>query len=610
MFLIPQTKWTKYCLVLACCLTLEFNWIGNRSVGQDPSGPASLSRTTLSDRQTSVAARFEKLQELLLRLAEMEAVENPERAALLRRAARQSSDQFILEKLKTASESLETEEFQKAVENQEAAAKELGSLLTLLMSEDRSERIRAEKDRVQQMVKDLKRTLNNQRSVRARTENGADLEQLEKEQKSVTERGKELSEQMEAGESEDLETESPAATEQESGEQENSESSSDSESSSNSDTQTEQGEENQGKTQETDSERGENSPEESETDPNAEKNASNEQTEENASKEGSEQNASESNPSESNPSESNPSESNPSESSQSESSQSNPDQSSQAQPPQTPEQQAQQQLEQAIEKMQNAEKALEEAKREEATEQQRQAEEELREAIDELEKILRQLREEEMQRELAKLEARLKKMATMQAKLLDDTITLASTPPSQRNRQTDLKAGKLAFEEKKITLEADRAMLLLREEGSSVAFPEVVGQIREDTIRVSELLNETKIDTIAQGIQQDILAALEEMITSLQKAQRDLEQQRQQEQPPGSPPPSGQGEQPLVEAIAELKLIRTMQVRIQGTTNRYADLMNEGNRSIEEVLPLLRDLAERQDRLDQITRDIALERNQ
>ena len=590
MFLIPQTKLTKYCLVLACCLTLEFNWIGNSSVGQDPSGPASTSRTTLSDRQTSVAARFEKLQELLLRLAEMEAVENPERAALLRRAARQASDQFILEKLKTASESLETEEFQKAVENQEAAAKELGSLLTLLMSEDRSERIRAEKDRVQQMVKDLKRTLNNQRSVRARTENGADLEQLEKEQKSVTERGKELSEQMEAGESEDLETESPAATEQESGEQENSESSSDSESSSNSDTQTEQVEENQGKTQETDSERGENSPEEARTDSNTEKNASNEQTEENASNEGSEQNASESNPSES--------------------SQSNPNQSSQAQPPQTPEQQAQQQLEKAIENMQDAEKALEEAKREEATEQQRQAEEELREAIDELEKILRQLREEEMQRELAKLEARLKKMATMQAKLLDDTITLASTPPSQRNRQTDLKAGKLAFEEKKITLEADRAMLLLREEGSSVAFPEVVGQIREDTIRVSELLNETKIDTIAQGIQQDILAALEEMITSLQKAQRDLEQQRQQEQPPGSPPPSGQGEQPLVEAIAELKLIRTMQVRIQGTTNRYADLMNEGNRSIEEVLPLLRDLAERQDRLDQITRDIALERNQ
>ena len=89
-----------------------------------------------------------------------------------------------------------------------------------------------------------------------------------------------------------------------------------------------------------------------------------------------------------------------------------------------------------------------------------------------------------MQRELARLESRLRKMAAMQAKVLDDTIALAATPASQRNRQTDLKAGDLAFEEKKITMEADRAMLLLREEGSSVAFPEVVGQIRSDTARV------------------------------------------------------------------------------------------------------------------------------
>ena len=65
-----------------------------------------------------------------------------------------------------------------------------------------------------------------------------------------------------------------------------------------------------------------------------------------------------------------------------------------------------------------------------------------------------------------------------------------------------------------------------------------------------------------------------------------------------------------MEAIAELKLIRTMQVRIQNTTNRYSDLIEEGSSSIQEVLPLLRDLAERQDRLDQITRDLALERNQ
>ena len=259
--------------------------------------------------------------------------------------------------------------------------------------------------------------------------------------------------------------------------------------------------------------------------------------------------------------------------------------------------------------MQEAERYLERAQRDEATDQQRQAEENLRAAIDRLERILRQLREEEMQRELAKLEARLRKMAAMQSQVLDDTIALAATPRSQRNRQTDLKAGDLAFEEKKITMEADRAMLLLREEGSSVAFPEVVAQIRSDTVRVADLLGRTKIDAIAQGIQQDILAALEEMIAALQKAQRDLEKQRQQRQQGQSPPP-GQQEQPLVEAIAELKLIRTMEVRIKSTTDRYSALIESGGSSVEEMLPLLQDLSERQDRIDRITRDLVSKRNQ
>ncbi len=592
-------------------------------------------RTTLGDRQASVALRFQKLQDLLLRLAEIESAENPERAALLRRAARQASDQFILEKLKTASDSLQTEEFQKAVDNQEAATKELASLLTLLMSEDRSERIRAEKDRVQQMVKDLKRTLNNQRSVRARTENGIDLEQLKSEQKAVTERGAAVKEQMQAdsGESptEDSMAQSPnespsekdqqdagQSTERDEHESPSSESKPDGSKEENDQPETSSDESSEASSdasgsegsqpEKTDPEKKDSDQEtNSESDPAATDETSDPSESSQPNSDNQESNQTPSSSGESPPSQSPQNDSSQSESSPSSEQQSSSSPSSQ---PQTPEQQAQQQLEKAIEKMQQAEKALEDAKREQAAEKQRAAEEDLREAIDELEKILRQLREEEMQRELARLEARLKKMATMQTKVLEDTISLASTPTSQRNRQTDLKAGELAFEEKKITLEADRAMLLLREEGSSVAFPEVVRQIRDDTARVSNLLNETKIDIVSQGIQQDILAALEEMILALQKAQRDLEEQQQQQQPPGSPPPSGQSEQPLVESIAELKLIRTMQLRIQGTTNRYADVIEAGQNTSQEILPMLRELAERQDRLDQITRDIAMERNQ
>ena len=258
--------------------------------------------------------------------------------------------------------------------------------------------------------------------------------------------------------------------------------------------------------------------------------------------------------------------------------------------------------------MKQAEKELKESKRAEATDQQRQAEDKLRAAIDRLERILRQLREEEMQRELAKLESRLRKMAAMQTDVLEKTKTLSATPESQRDRTTDLKAGDLAFDEKKITLEADRAMLLLREEGSSVAFPEVVAGIRSDTATVAQRLARTQIDVVTQGIQADILAALEEMIAALQKAQRDLEKQRQQQQQ-GKPGQPGQGEQPLVEALAELKLLRTMESRIKSTTDRYSGLLESGESKGDEVLPLLQNLAQRQNRLYQITRDLVLKRN-
>ena len=54
----------------------------------------------LTAKQQSVTQRYQRLEELLLRLAEVEATENPERSALLRRAAKQSRDKFVLEKLK------------------------------------------------------------------------------------------------------------------------------------------------------------------------------------------------------------------------------------------------------------------------------------------------------------------------------------------------------------------------------------------------------------------------------------------------------------------------------------------------------------------------------
>ncbi len=118
---------SKYLLI---ALTLLAFTVGQTT---QPRKAAADELETLAAKQQSVTKRYERLEELLLRLAEVEATENPERSALLRRAAKQSRDKFVLEKLKLASASLKTQEFQKAVENQEAATKELGDLLKLLL---------------------------------------------------------------------------------------------------------------------------------------------------------------------------------------------------------------------------------------------------------------------------------------------------------------------------------------------------------------------------------------------------------------------------------------------------------------------------------------------
>lgn len=609
-------------------------------------GSAFADEPGLADKQQQVAERYRRLEELLLRLADVEAEENAERAALLRRAAKQSRDLFVLDRLNTASQSLRSQQFKNALDSQNSAKEGLERMLTLLLSEDRPQRIRDEKERVGKMIQELKLVERLQKSTRARTENGMALEAISEEQKQIGDRAEKVREALREDAAGDLEDEAeagepagdaaqnaedtptspsetgkpPTAAEREPGKMQpgkmqpgeqpteatpgvaaggdqRSEEPSESEAS-------------EDNAQPADSTAGESQPGSPPADQPKTDQPLGDQPQPNSPQEGE--------PAESSTPDNAPSE--PSESAQPSqpgpNSPGQPGQPSQQssgqspQQPQSPEQQAQQQLQEAIKKMRQAEQELEQSQREGAVEQQQQAEENLRAAIDRLEKILRQLREEEMQRELARLESRLRKMAQMQSKVLDETKRLEAIPVSQRDRQVDVKAGNLAFEEKKIIMEADRALLLLREEGSSVAFPEVVVQIRDDMQRVAERLTASRLDAVTIGLQDDILAALEEMIAALQKAQRDLEQQRQQEQQQGQPQPGQQqGEQPLVEQIAELRLIRTMETRIMATTERYARMV-EQSADVGDVLPLIRDLAERQSNLYRVTRDIVQKRNQ
>lgn len=249
--------------------------------------------------------------------------------------------------------------------------------------------------------------------------------------------------------------------------------------------------------------------------------------------------------------------------------------------------------------MKEAQKKLDEAKRQGAVEKQDQAIRELEQAKAELERILRQLREEETQRMLALLEARFRKMLAMQREVYEGTVRLDKIPAAERTHDQEIESNRMSRKEAEIVLEADKALTLLHEDGTAVAFPEAVEQIRSDMEQVVEFLAAANVGGVTQSVEKDILAALEEMIAALQKAIKDHEDQKSQ------PSQSGQSrDPPLVDQLSEIKMVRALQMRVNVRTERYGKLKES-----PEVREVLAKLSRQEARVNKITRDLSMGKN-
>jgi hypothetical protein len=257
--------------------------------------------------------------------------------------------------------------------------------------------------------------------------------------------------------------------------------------------------------------------------------------------------------------------------------------------------------------MEDAQRKLEDAERKGAAEQQREALKDLEQAKAELERVLRQLREEELERTLTQLAARFRKMLQQQNEVYEGTVQLDRVPVADRDHDDEIEAARLSRDETQIVSEADRALLLLREEGSSVAFPEAIEQMRSDMRQIAERLGAVKVDAITQGLEQDVIAALEETIATLEKAIKDLEKKKT---PPGQQRPAGEpAEPPLVDKLAELKMIRSLQMRINMRTQRYGKMIEGEQAETDELIEALKELSDRQQRVYRATADLEQRRN-
>ncbi|GAB5405058.1 MAG: hypothetical protein Aurels2KO_32890 [Aureliella sp.] len=570
------------------------------AAGQTGSSGETPVSERLSNQQLSIANRVADLENLLLRSSELEAAENPTRASLLRRAVQLSKQVQLASSLAAAAEKLGGEQYSDAISQQQLAKKNLAQILTLLQSENRGQRVREEREQVRRWIEETDRLLRMQGALRGRTEGGQDLEAARRNQEQLKAKASEIADDLLGEETDPNQPAEESAGDAERSEDQNSSKDPSDSDSAQGDKPADQSAEESGSA---DDENRQPGTEQSETQQPEGKPSDQKQSQspsgdadQQGSQEGSKQDGSEQ------------------QSGQQDSSESNTPKPEQDEPPKTPTQKAGERLRNAQRKMQEAQKELEEAQRDGAIDKQREAEEELRDAVAELEQILQQLREEEIERSLESLEARLRNMLSMQTKIVEETRRLNEISNGEPNRQVAIRASKLSLEEQKVLRAGERAFSLLREEGSSAAFPEAIEQVNADIGNVIQRLSSGDVTALTLLIQDDIVTALEEMIASLVAVQKENREKKQQQQQGGGGGGGGgqQGQRPLVNKLAELRLVKTLQLRINRRTQSMSKLLDasdtKGQITEAEVLKEVRQLAERELKIQKVTLKIAGDR--
>jgi hypothetical protein len=242
----------------------------------------------------------------------------------------------------------------------------------------------------------------------------------------------------------------------------------------------------------------------------------------------------------------------------------------------------------------------------EAAKDQDDAVKKLEKALQEIEERLAQLREEMQLERLAKLEARFREMLARQQKVTIGTAALEKTRKGsvdgRLNRRDALELKKHAQEELALSESAQQALEIIIEDGTSVVFPRVVEQLRDDLSRVGGMLEEEKTGGYTHVLQKEIEQTLQELIEALEKAQQQKQAGQGQGQQGGQNP--NENEEPLLPNSAELKLLKAMQLRVNNLTKGFDTA--RGEKPLDETMKNeVANIAKRQREVAEMTLEIA-----
>ncbi len=537
--------------------------------------PASAEK--LSGDQEQVGESFKRLEEQLFHMGETTAASDPRRAALLKQAVEESKKRDLALQFKGTADLLRKDQVSRALENQKQIVQDLQALLQLLQSENEAKNQEAYKKQIQEYLHRINILIKQQQDVQGRTAGGGEMKGLSGEQGGLAGRTGKLATDMKATEAKKTE---------------------------------DKGDGKDSKDNKGDNKDGKNSKGDSKGDGKDGKNNKGDGKDSKGDGKGDGRDGKGGGKGDGKDGKGDSKESKGGGKGGSkgeggeggEGGQSSPSEQGQDQD-QNPARKA---VEDARHRMEQAQEELNKARRDKGVKEQEIAIEKLKEAQAKLEEILRQLREEEIERRLAMLEARFKKMLQMQLVVNQGTVLLDKVPKAQRTYNHQVESSRLSTKENDIIVEVDSAMRLLEEDGTALALPEAVRQLRTDMLQVAHRLAQAKTEEITQAIEKDIVVALQEIIDALKKAQDE-----QKSKKPSRPGLSGEPPTPpLIDTLAELKMIRALQMRINRRTERYRKLIVGEQAEQPDLVEALQRLGEHQQRIFRITRDLEMGKNQ
>jgi hypothetical protein len=147
---------------------------------------------------------------------------------------------------------------------------------------------------------------------------------------------------------------------------------------------------------------------------------------------------------------------------------------------------------------------------------------------------------------------------------------------------------------------------LLESEGSAVAFAAMMESVRDDMVSIERRLDKYVTNESTQQREEDVIQALKDMIEALKKQiqENDAKKKNPPPTPKGPPPPAK-----LLDILAELKLIKSLQVQVNKRTTdngkRYAGEQAD-DKLIQDELAAL---SKKQTKLEDMLKDIASGKN-